>query len=190
MLRGTGYLRVEKTGKNHHSRYLVLYGDGLGALPEWATPKDSGTTETGNAINHGTTETGNAIEPSHCPKGIVALPIGDLRTAQRGNGSKDQRSKDQEDDQKGPGIVIKMDGKAPDPKREDWHSLPLSTQLSRMMGSHEIANNWPTWERRMQTDPTRLGEAVDAMHVNDVEKTAFGNRGAYLERLWQKAKSK
>ena len=63
------YLAVEKVGQNHHCKYTILFGDGKGEMPEWATR-------------------GKAHIASCSPNGEMVTPNGDTpRVAEMGNGS-------------------------------------------------------------------------------------------------------
>jgi hypothetical protein len=67
-------LAVEKVGQNHHLEYTILYGDGKGDMPEWAT--------------RGVAQMGNTEDTSRRPKGNVALPQETTpRVAEMGDGS-------------------------------------------------------------------------------------------------------
>ena len=69
-----GYLATEKIGQNHHLRYTVLFGDGKGAVPEWATRR--------------TAQNGNAPPATCSPKSHPATPQGATpRSAPMGDGS-------------------------------------------------------------------------------------------------------
>lgn len=69
-----GYLETEKKGQNHHLEYTILFGDGKGDMPEWAT--------------RGVAQTDDTKNISRSPKGNVALPQeATPRVAETGDGS-------------------------------------------------------------------------------------------------------
>jgi hypothetical protein len=69
-----GYLATEKKGQNHHLEYTILFGDGKGDMPEWAT--------------RGKVQTGNTRTDSRSPNGQVATPIeATPRVAEKGDRS-------------------------------------------------------------------------------------------------------
>lgn len=73
-----GYLETEKRGQNHHLEYMILFGDGKGDMPEWATRRVAQIDDTENA--------------SRRPKGNVALPQeATPRVAETGDGSNHKR---------------------------------------------------------------------------------------------------
>jgi hypothetical protein len=67
-------LATEKKGQNHFLEYTILYGDGNGGLPEWAT--------------RGKAQMGDTGTDSRSPKGQVATPKeATPRVAGTGDGS-------------------------------------------------------------------------------------------------------
>ena len=70
----TGYLSTEKIGQNHHFKYTILYGDGNGVMPEWATRGDTqkGDTKTAACSPNGTMATPKGVTPRVSQKDDVS----------------------------------------------------------------------------------------------------------------------
>jgi len=86
-----GYLSVEKVGQKHNHRYTILPGDGnQGALPKWATRKDSRVSHPGDTKQSACIPNGQVVSPKEATPRVSHM--GDISNRQEVKTSKGEMS--------------------------------------------------------------------------------------------------
>ncbi|MGO9479443.1 MAG: hypothetical protein ACLP7I_16055 [Limisphaerales bacterium] len=139
-------------GPNHNLRYTILFGDGNGDMPEWATRGDApkGDTKTASCSPMGIVVTPIEATPRVAPKGDVSNPIG-VKTISKGKAS--------------PQVSQKFFPSELDKAIADQHGAIKRTP------SDDIATSDALWEKLHELETLKFGHAITARKPSTPKNT-------------------
>lgn len=74
------------------------------------------------------------------------------------------------------------------PNGNDWNGLTLTQKTVQLLGASEMILKDQRWQKRIQSNPTRLERIVDTIHAEIAQGKVFKKRGAYAQTLWDSSK--